>query len=284
MRPEAGQTGPFWALGKSSVLARLPRAGRLGVLLLALVLAGPGACGRDPSPQAPVPVYSYAVVHAWPHDRGAFTEGLAYLDGELIESTGLSGSSTLRKVELETGRVLEVVKLPAEYFGEGTAVLGGRIFQLTWQSRKGFIYDLRTLGRVGEFSYDGEGWGLTTDGRSLIMSDGTNQIRFLDPGTFRVTRTISVLNQGEPLRMLNELEYIKGEIYANVWQTQFIVRIDPASGKLLGVIDFTGLLSPADYDEHTDVLNGIAYDEGRDRIFVTGKNWPRLFEVRLVPR
>jgi len=284
MPPGVRKTEPFHALGKSSVSPGLPGSGWLVAGLLAFALLGTGACGRDPAPQTTVPVYGYQVVHSWPHDRGAFTEGLLYHDGILLESTGLNGASTLRKVDLESGRVLAEVKLPTEYFGEGTTVLGGRVYQLTWQNRKGFIYDLATLGREGEFSYEGEGWGLTTDGRSLIMSDGSNQIRFLDPATFRVTRTISVLNQGQPLRMLNELEYIKGEIYANVWQTAFVVRIDPASGRLLGMIDLTGLLQPGDYDEHTDVLNGIAYDPVGDRIFVTGKDWPRLFEVRLVPR
>jgi glutamine cyclotransferase len=264
-----------------------------GVLALAAVLEFAG-CGRNsasaegssPTPQpesapARVPVYTYDVVNAWPHDRGAFTEGLVYLKGILIESTGLNGASTLRKVDLQTGRVLQEISVPAEYFGEGAAVLGGKVFQLTWQNQKGFIYDLDSLAREGEFSYAGEGWGLTTDGHSLIMSDGTNQIRFLDPATFKVTRTIGVFSQGRPLKMLNELEYIKGEIFANVWQTQLVVRIDPATGRLLGVIDFSGLLSPADRDERTDVLNGIAYDEANDRIFVTGKNWPKLFEVRL---
>jgi glutamine cyclotransferase len=277
---------------------RIPR--RLAAGILAFLFLWVGACGRNsavsaadpadgrqaqPSPDsARVPMYTYQVVRVWPHDRGAFTEGLLYINGILIESTGLNGASTLRKVDLETGRVLQEVRLPQEYFGEGATVLGGTIFQLTWQSRKGFAYDLETLQRKGEFSYDGEGWGLTTDGRSLIMSDGTNGIRFLDPATFRVTKTIRVFNQGQPLEMINELEYIKGEIYANVWQTPFVVRIDPSSGRLLGMVDFTGLLPAGDYDERTDVLNGIAYDSVGDRIFVTGKNWPKLFEVRLLPK
>jgi glutamine cyclotransferase len=266
--------------------------------LLSLAAAGFAGCGRNPpsaralpdadpaamqreSATARVPIYTYEVVNAWPHDRGAFTEGLVYLKGILIESTGLNGASSLRKVDLRTGRVLQEISVPAEYFGEGAAVLDGKIFQLTWRNQKGFIYDLDSLTRIGEFSYSGEGWGLTTDGQSLIMSDGTNQIRFLDPVTFQVIRTIGVFSQGQPLKMLNELEYIKGEIFANVWQTQLIVRIDPATGRLLGVIDFSGLLRPEDRDEKTDVLNGIAYDAADDRIFVTGKNWPKLFEVRL---
>jgi len=163
-------------------------------------------------------------------------------------------------------------------------VLGDKIYQLTWQSQTGFVYDLESMELEREFSYTGEGWGLTTDGRSLIMSDGTNQIRFLDPATFQVTRTISVFSQGQPLRQLNELEYVKGEILANIWETQSVARIDPATGRLLGLVDFSGLLAPEDRDSHTDVLNGIAYDAGGDRLFVTGKDWPKLFEVRLKPR
>jgi len=231
-----------------------------------------------------VPTYSYDVVNVWPHDRGAFTEGLTYLKGILLESTGLNGVSTLRKVDLQTGRVLQEVELSSEYFGEGMTVLGDRIFQLTWKNQKGFVYNLETMEVEREFSYTGEGWGLTTDGQSLIMSNGTNQIQFLDPATFQVTRTISVFSQGQPLNLLNELEYVKGEIFANIWQTQSVARIDPATGNLLGLVDFSGLLAPEDRDSHTDVLNGIAYDAGGDRLFVTGKDWPKLFEVRLKPR
>jgi len=228
--------------------------------------------------------YTFTVVKARPHDSGAFTEGLVYKDGILIESTGLNGASTLRKVDLETGRVLQEVKLSDEYFGEGIAVLGGKIFQLTWQNHRGFIYDLKSLKPEGEFSYTGEGWGLTTDGRSLIMDDGTNQIRFLDPITFQVTRTIRVFAHGQPLAMLNELEYVNGELYANVWHTEYIVRIDPSTGKVLGSIDFVGLFPPADNAHDEAVMNGIAYDAARDRLFVTGKNWPQLFEVKVRPK
>ncbi len=227
-----------------------------------------------------VPLYSYEVVNVWPHDRGAFTEGLVYLKGILIESTGLNGRSTLRKVDLQTGRVIQQVQLSSRYFGEGITVLGGKIFQLTWQNQTGFVYDLESLRLEQEFSYAGEGWGLTTDGQSLIMSDGTNQIRFMDPVTFKVTRTIRVLSHGQPLKQLNELEYIKGELFANIWQTQSVVRIDPDTGAIRGLIDFSGLLAPGDYASGTDVLNGIAYDAAGDRLFVTGKNWPKLFEVR----
>ncbi len=227
---------------------------------------------------------TYEVVATYPHDPTAFTQGLVYLDGHLLESTGLNGQSTLRRVELTTGRVLQQVRLPAHYFAEGMTVLGGKIYQLTWQSQKGFVYDLATFVLEKEFTYTGEGWGLTTDGRSLILSDGTDQIRFLDPATFQVTRTVSVTRDGQPLRLLNELEFIRGEIFANIWQSNTVARIDPATGRLTGVIDFFGLLPAADRTAHTDVLNGIAYDAATDRLFVTGKNWPKLFEVRLKPR
>jgi glutamine cyclotransferase len=231
--------------------------------------------------RAAAPPYGVQVVNVFPHDRGAFTEGLAYLQGALFEGTGLNGSSTLRQVDLRTGKVARQIALPSAYFGEGIAILGDKLYQLTWKAHKGFIYDLATFAKLGEFSYEGEGWGLTTDGKVLIMSDGTPRIRFVDPADFHVIRSISVSLAGKPLANLNELEYVKGEIYANVWQTPIVVRIAPADGTLTGTIDLTGLLSLSDYDSHTDVLNGIAYDPDGDRLFVTGKNWPKLFEVRL---
>ena len=227
------------------------------------------------------PTYTYEVLHVWPHERSAFTQGLVFLDGKLLESTGLNGQSTLRRVDLKTGRVAQQVTVPAEYFAEGLAVLGGRAFQLTWQNHKGFVYDLATFRLEKEFAYEGEGWGLATDGHELILSDGTDRIRFLDPATFEVKRTIRVQIQGRPVDRLNELEYIKGEIFANLWGADWIVRLDPATGEVTGVIDFTGLLAAADRSPGTDVLNGIAYDASTDRLFVTGKRWPKLFEVRL---
>ncbi len=234
---------------------------------------------------APVPTFGYEIVNTFPHDPAAFTQGLIYLKGILLESTGLNGRSSLRKVDLETGHVREKIDISSEYFGEGMTVLDGKLYQLTWQNRVGFIYDLQTLERRGEFSYEGEGWGLTTDGASLILSDGTNEIRFLDPATFKVTRTIRVFDRsGQPLVRLNELEFVRGEIYANIWQTSYVARIDPASGRLTGVIDFAGLLPPEERAPNTDVLNGIAYDAAGDRLFITGKNWPKLFEVSLVAR
>ena len=228
-----------------------------------------------------VPMYSYQVIHTWPHDRGAFTQGLVFLDGELLESTGMNGQSSLRRVELETGRVLQQVQLPYSIFAEGLALFGRKLFQLTYLNGKCFVYDLQTFSRLQEFTYRGEGWGLTTDGQSLIMSDGSDRLRYIDPDSFTTKRIVAVTAAGRPLNQLNELEYVKGEIFANIWQTDFVARIDPASGKVVGLINFTGLLSPADRDPSTDVLNGIAYDPAGDRLFVTGKRWPKLFEVRL---
>jgi glutamine cyclotransferase len=242
------------------------------------------ACSLSPAVRASVPSYGYRVVNVYPHDRGAFTEGLVYLQGALFESTGLNGSSTLRQVDLNSGRVAHQISLASQYFGEGIAILQGKIYQLTWQAHVGFIYDLTTFAKLGEFAYTGEGWGLTTDGKVLIMSDGTDHIRFIDPTDFHVVRSIPVELGGKPLTNLNELEWVKGEIYANVWQTPILVRISPADGKLLGTVDLTGLLSLADYDRHTDVLNGIAYDPDGDRLFVTGKCWPKLFEIQLRPK
>lgn len=268
---------------------------RLSLALMSLALSGCDARSSTteatPPPSvaaataSPVPTYGYEIVNTFPHDRAAFTQGLIYLKGILLESTGLNGRSSLRKVDLATGRVREEIDLPGEYFAEGMTVLGDQIYQLTWQNHVGFVYDLTTLQRLRTFSYTGEGWGLTTDGTSLILSDGSHELRFLDPKTFEVARTIQVFDRsGAPLRQLNELEYVRGEIFANIWQTPYVARIDPATGRLLGVVDFTGLLPRADYRADTDVLNGIAYDAPTDRLFVTGKNWPKLFEVRLTPR
>ena len=225
--------------------------------------------------------YTYEVVKRWPHDRGAFTQGLVFREGSLIESTGLNGHSSLREVSLESGRVLKQVTLPQVYFAEGLTVVGTHAFQLTWQNRKGFVYDVDTFQAQKEFAYDGEGWGLATDGQLLILSDGTARIRFLDPVTFAPNRTVNVTREGQPLDRLNELEFIQGEIFANVWQTDDVVRIDPATGVVRGVINFSGLLAPRDRGPETDVLNGIAYDAKGDRLFITGKRWPWLFEVRL---
>jgi glutamine cyclotransferase len=234
--------------------------------------------GRRPdSPKA----YRYEVLARYPHDREAFTQGLTYYDGFLYESTGLEGHSSLRKVDLITGRVEKKVDLDNKYFAEGLTILRGRIYQLTWLSGVGFTYDLATFQKTGEFHYEGEGWGLTNDGRSLIISDGSNRLRFVDPKDFRVQRSIDVFYQGKPLDQLNELEYINGEIYSNIWHKDLIARIDPATGKLLGMIDLAGLGAGLGLDSE-EVLNGIANLPGCDCLLVTGKRWPLLFKIRLV--
>ena len=264
----------------------------LGFLLLAAALGSQGCATQTATNQnaatsnadaaaGQVPVYTYEVVNTYPHDPAAFTQGLVFDGGALLESTGLEGHSTLRRVELQTGRVLQKVDVPRFFFAEGMTLFGGKIYQLTWKGEKGFIYDPQTFQKTGEFTYTGEGWGLTHDADSLILSDGTNQIRFLDPSTYKVKRTISVFDQGQPLKEINELEYVKGEIFANVWHDDRIVRIDPQTGRINGWVDLSGLLKPGEVTDEEAVLNGIAYDERGDRLFVTGKLWPKLFEIRL---
>lgn len=236
------------------------------------------------SPSQVAPVSTFEVVNAWPHDSDAFTQGLVFHDDFFLESTGQYGESSLRRVEPKTGRVLKKVDVASRYFAEGLTLFRGKLYQLTWTTRKGFIYNPETFETQGEFAYDGEGWGLTHDEQNLILSDGTNQIRFIDPNTFEIKKTISVFDGARPVRELNELEYVKGEIYANIWHTDRIARIDPVSGKILGWIDLTGLLPEAERSDEEAVLNGIAYDAATDRLFVTGKLWPRLFEIRLKSR
>ncbi len=222
------------------------------------------------------------MVHAYPHDRFAFTEGLFYLDGFLYESTGLEGESSVRKVKLETGEVVQKHDVPSQYFGEGIVNWQGRLIQLTYKTQIGFVYNFGTFGVERQFAYPGEGWALTQDGKRIIMSDGTSYIRFWDPETLKETGRIRVTDQGNEVSNVNELEWIKGEIYSNIWTTDRIARIDPATGKVTGWIDLTGILEPADrIPGHTDVLNGIAYDPKGDRIFVTGKRWPKVFEIKL---
>ena len=232
--------------------------------------------------QAAVPVYDYEVVQSFPHDPSAFTEGLFYLDGFLYESTGLEHQSTIRKVRLETGEVLQKVPVPDQYFGEGIVNWKHHLLSLTWKSQVGFVRDLQTFKVLRRFTYPGEGWALTQDGAQLIMSDGTSQLRFLNPDTLAETGRLSVTYAGKPVRDLNELEWVKGRIYANVWHTNVIVMIDPYSGEVAGVVNLEGLLlSPYQAHGADAVLNGIAFDAQHDRLFVTGKNWPRLFEIRL---
>ena len=223
-------------------------------------------------------------MRAYPHDPRAFTQGLLFHDGVLYEGTGQWGESSIRKVNLETGEVLQKREIPEAYFGEGIAIAGNRLIELTWRNQKGFVYDLATFEPKAEFTYPGEGWGLTSDGKRLIMSDGTAQLRFLDPATLQETGRITVTAGGQPVNQLNELEWVNGEVWANIWKEDRIARIDPATGKVTGWIDMRGLLSPAERPDPDDVLNGIAYDAKSGRIFVTGKRWPKLFEIQVVPR
>lgn len=255
----------------------------LGVLLLASVLLfAPVQDGRLQESSDIPPVYTYRILNTYPHDPQAFTQGLVFDQGHLYEGTGLYGRSSLRRVVLNTGRVLQSQALAAAYFGEGIAILGERLFQLTWRSRVGFVYDKRTLTLQRQFVYATEGWGLTHDHRRLIMSDGTSTLYFLDPTTLTEVGHVRVHDHAGPVKRLNELEYVQGEVYANIWQTDRIARIDPQTGRVTGWIDLTGLLSPSDRRQRVDVLNGIAYDAERGRLFVTGKWWPKLFEIKIV--
>ncbi|HTU09985.1 MAG TPA: glutaminyl-peptide cyclotransferase [Allosphingosinicella sp.] len=264
-------------------------------LLLALALSlGTPACAEQAAPAAqpangaaqatpaPAPIlYSYRIVATYPHDPRAFTQGLFYLNGHLYESTGQVGQSTIRKVHFEDGRVLQSVPIPAGKFGEGIVNWNDQIISITWQGGAGYRWDLATLRRTGEWQYSGEGWGLTQNGTDIIMSDGTSALRFLDPATLQERRRITVTFRGEPLDQLNELEWVNGEIFANVWQSPRIVRIDPATGNITGVVDLSALAAQ-NGDDTDSVLNGIAYDRQGDRLFVTGKYWPRLYEIDLV--
>jgi glutamine cyclotransferase len=228
---------------------------------------------------------TYRIVHVYPHDSQAFTQGLIYLDGHLYESTGRNGRSSIRMEDLSTGRILQHYDLPAEYFGEGLTDWGSNLIQLTWKSHKGFVYDRFSFSLVRTFQYEGDGWGLTHDDKQLIMSDGTSYLRFLDPKSFRETKRVHVTDQaGHLVENLNELEYIHGEIYANIWQTDKIVRISPRTGRVLGWIDLSGIIDKGELEGSDAVLNGIAYDSTGARLFVTGKLWPKLFEIRVVPR
>jgi glutamine cyclotransferase len=229
------------------------------------------------------PVYGFNIVRSFPHDPRAFTQGLLFRDGAFYEGTGMNGRSGIRKVKIETGEVLQIKAIGAEYFGEGITDWKGSLIEITWQSEIGFVYDINTFERTRTWTYKGEGWGLTQDGTRIIMSDGTSTLRFLDPETLKETGRITVHDARGPVDRLNELEYVKGEIYANVWQTDRIARISPKDGRVTGWIDLAGLLPPFER-AGTDVLNGIAYDAAGDRLFVTGKQWPRVFEIKLVKR
>jgi len=240
------------------------------------------ACASLAAPQAPE--YSYRVVHVYPHDRSAFTEGLEFRAGFLYESTGINGKSWVRKVKLETGEVLQQISLDPQYFGEGITLFNQQIFQLTYRNQMGFVYDQSSFRRLRTFAYPGEGWALANDGSVIYMSDGTPQIRVWDPVSLQEKRRVTVHDGSKPVNYVNELECVRGEIYANVWQTDRIVRISPSDGGVLAWVNLAGLLSAADRLDNTDVLNGIAYDTLGDRLFVTGKFWPKLFEIKIVPK
>jgi glutamine cyclotransferase len=248
---------------------------------LALLAFAPITAAR-PVAEPKTPVYTYSVVASFPHDPGAFTEGLFYRDGFLYEATGLEKRSDIRKTRLETGEVLMRSAIPPQYFGEGIIDWKGKLIELTWKNQMGFVYDEETFKPLSIFNYRGEGWALTKDDHRLIMSDGTSQLRFLDPETLQETGRLNVTDQGKPIDQLNELEWVKGEILANIWQTNRIARIDPKTGHVVGWIDLTGLLSEADRGGRSvDVLNGIAYDAAKDRLFVTGKFWPKIYQIKL---
>lgn len=247
-----------------------------------------------PQTAGKIPVYTYEIVNAFKHDPKAFTEGLFYHDGFLYESTGQDGASSLRKVELETGKVVQKFDLPKEDFGEGITLFDGKIYQLTWREGICRVFDAASFKLLKELNYQGDGWGLTNDGKNLIMTDSTHVIRFLDPETLQTVRTIPVFREdGQPLMQINELEYIKGEIWANIWHSEepqilgkpnYLVRINPENGKILGWVDLGGI-SPEDVDRDPEnTLNGIAYDAANDRIFVTGKDWKKLFEIKVIPK
>lgn len=249
------------------------------LFLLLLCLAAAHAIA-----QSPITAHQdqYEVVHVYPHDPSAFTQGLIFLDGRLYESTGLYGHSSIRMVDLYTGRVLQEYKLPAEYFGEGLTDWGSELIQLTWKAHKAFVYDRFSFSLLRTLQYPGEGWGLTHDDHQLIMSDGSAYLRFLDPKTFRESRRIHVTDErGHPVEKLNELEYVHGEIYANVWQSDDILRISPRTGKVLGLIDLQGIIDKRLLANSDAVLNGIAFDPANSRLFVTGKLWPKLFEIKV---
>jgi glutaminyl-peptide cyclotransferase len=254
----------------------LPRLPFFAALLVLLLQSAAAAADHTA-------LYTYRVINSYPHDPKAFTQGLAFDGGFLYEGTGLYGQSTLRKVELTSGKVMRSLRLPERFFGEGVAVLGEQIIQLTWRSKLGFVYGKRDFELQQSFVYPTEGWGLTHDGTRLILSDGTATLHFFDPRNFREIDRIEVFDENGPVQGLNELEYVRGEIFANVWRSDRIARIAPATGRVTGWIDLSGILPEQDRQTPVDVLNGIAYDPVRGRLFVTGKLWPKLFEIELLP-
>lgn len=231
--------------------------------------------------QPAISIRQVEIVRAFPHDRNAFTQGLLFRDGRLYESTGMEGRSTIREVRLEDGRVLRQAVVPPPYFGEGLVDWGDKLVSLTWQHGRGFIWDRKTFRKLGEWRYPGEGWALTHNGREIIMSDGTPQLRFLDPNTLKEKRRVTVTVNGQRLSRLNELEWVKGEVFANIWFSDRIARIDPQTGRVKGWIDLTPVARRVPNRGHDDVANGIAWDAKSGRLFVTGKNWPVLYQVRV---
>lgn len=264
---------------------RRTRAVHAVALAVAAAAVFPRAAAQAPAP-APGAVrqYGYEIVRTFPHDPTAFTQGLVYRDGDLYESTGLNGRSSLRQVRLETGDVIRQRSIDDRYFAEGLTDWHDALIQLTWQTHVGFVYDIATFARRGTFSYTGEGWGLTHDATRLILSDGSSTLRFLDPASFREIGHVLVTERAQPVDQLNELEWVNGSIFANVWQTESIVVIAPDTGRVTARVDLRGLMARASRDGPVDVFNGVAYDAAGDRLFVTGKLWPMLFQIRLVPR
>lgn len=269
----------FRSLPKSA----LRRVSVFVILFLAVATLNCQTTGSGPTvaPGEKIPIYGYEVVHVFPHDVNAFTQGLVFHEGNFLESTGEVSRSSLRRVQIDNGSVVQKVDVPPPYFAEGITLLKGKIYQLTWQHQVGFIYDALTFEKTGQFNYTGEGWGLANDGQSLILSDGSSRIRFLDPETFQVTKTIAVLDGHTSVQEINELEYVPGEIYANIWHADRIARINPQTGAVVGWINLAGLLKAGEAQDEEAVLNGIAYDQASGRLFVTGKLWPKVFEIRL---
>jgi glutamine cyclotransferase len=269
---------PFFSSDRGRLAALRLRFWLVFALAAWTLMAPPARAGTSD-----IPTYTYRVVKSYPHDPDAFTEGLFFKDGFLYESTGLKGRSSIRKTDLDTGVAKMAVTLPPDVFGEGITWFGDRLIGVTWTEHIGFELDLKDFSLKQRFSYPGEGWGLTRNDREVIMSDGTAELRFLDPETLKERRRVRVTAGGKPVDQLNELEWVEGQVFANVWQTDLIARIDPKSGEVLGWIDLGGLLPASDrVAGHTDVLNGIAYDDKTKRLFVTGKMWPKLFQIQLV--
>lgn len=270
-------------LARSWTRRALGAASILGLVLACSSDGLPAQAPAQAKEQSRAPRFGFKVVNVFPHDPAAFTQGLVFADGVFYESTGLRGYSTLRKVKPETGVVLRQIAIEPQYFAEGLALVGDELVQLSWESRIGFVYDKASFKRLRVFTYPNEGWGLASDGERLVMSDGSSILYFLDPKTQKFTRSLQVRDGARPVEWLNELEFVKGELWANVWQTDQIVRINPDTGRVTGWIDLSGLLRPEARGPEGDVLNGIAWDKAGDRIFVTGKKWPRLFQIELVP-